>query len=192
MLAEVMDEAQLPPGVFNLVIGKGRIVGEAMASHPDVDLISFTGSTNAGARVGEVAARTINRTSLELGGKSANIVLPDADLEQAARWNIQRCFLNTGQSCHAPSRMLVHESQMAAVLPTSPTRPPDLSSATRAIRPRPWGQRSVRTNSRPSSDISRRVWTRAPGWSAAVRGAPRAWTRASSSSRRSSPMSRPT
>lgn len=117
MLAEVMDEAQLPPGIFNLVIGKGRIVGEAMASHPDVDLISFTGSTGAGARVGEVAARTIKRSSLELGGKSANIVLPDADLEQAARWNIQQCFFNTGQSCHAPSRMLVHESRMEAVLP---------------------------------------------------------------------------
>lgn len=117
LLAEVIDEAQIPPGVFNLVTGKGRVVGEAMAGHPEVDLISFTGSTTAGARVGEVAARTIKRTSLELGGKSANIVLPDADLEQAARWNIQRCFFNTGQSCHAPSRMLVQRSQMKTVLP---------------------------------------------------------------------------
>lgn len=117
LLAEVMDAAGVPPGVFNLVTGKGRIVGEALSAHPDVDLISFTGSTAAGARVGEAAARTIKRTSLELGGKSANVVLPDADLEQAARWNIQRCFFNTGQSCHAPSRMLVHESQMEAVLP---------------------------------------------------------------------------
>lgn len=117
MLAEVIDKAGIPAGVFNLVIGKGRVVGEAMASHPDVDLVSFTGSTGAGAHVGEAAARTIKRASLELGGKSANIVLPDVDLEKAARWNIQRCFFNTGQSCHAPSRMLVHESQMEKVMP---------------------------------------------------------------------------
>ncbi len=116
LLAEVMDEAKVPAGVFNLVIGKGSIVGEAMASHPDVDLISFTGSTGAGARVAETAARTIKRTSLELGGKSANIVLPSADLEKAARWNIQRCFFNTGQSCHAPSRMLVQKDQVEEVL----------------------------------------------------------------------------
>lgn len=117
LLAEVFDEAGVPPGVFNLVPGKGRIVGEAMARHPDVDLVSFTGSTAAGARVGAVAAGTIKRTSLELGGKSANIVLSDANLEQAARWNIRRCFFNTGQSCHAPSRMLVHRDQIEQVLP---------------------------------------------------------------------------
>ncbi|MBB3713076.1 aldehyde dehydrogenase (NAD+) [Limimaricola variabilis] len=117
ILAEVMETARVPPGVFNLVIGPGRVVGEAMASHPEIDLVSFTGSTGAGARVGEVAARTIKRTSLELGGKSANLVLPDADLESAARWNIRRCFFNTGQSCHAPSRMLVHRDQLERVLP---------------------------------------------------------------------------
>jgi len=117
MLAEVMEKAGTPKGVFNLVIGKGRVVGEAMASHPDVDMISFTGSTGAGIKVGEAAARTVKRASLELGGKSANIVLKDADLEKAARWNVQRCFMNAGQSCHAPSRMLVHESQMEDVIP---------------------------------------------------------------------------
>lgn len=117
LLAEVMDAAGTPPGVFNLMLGKGRVVGEAMSTHPGIDLVSFTGSTSAGARVGEAAAGTIKRTSLELGGKSANVVLRDADLEKAARWNIQRCFFNTGQSCHAPSRMLVHESQMDTVLP---------------------------------------------------------------------------
>lgn len=116
-LAEVIDRAGLPAGVFNLVLGRGRVVGEALSSHPEVDLISFTGSTGAGIKVGEAAARSVKRTVLELGGKSANIVLQDADLEAAARWNIGRCFFNTGQSCHAPSRMLVHESQMAAVLP---------------------------------------------------------------------------
>jgi aldehyde dehydrogenase (NAD+) len=117
LLAEVIDKAGLPAGVFNLVLGRGRIVGEALSSHPEVDLISFTGSTGAGIKVGEAAARSVKRTVLELGGKSANIVLQDADLEAAARWNIGRCFFNTGQSCHAPSRMLVHESQVEAVLP---------------------------------------------------------------------------
>lgn len=112
IIAEIFEEAGVPDGVFNLVIGRGSVVGAALASHPDVDMISFTGSTAAGARVGEAAARTIKRVSLELGGKSANIVLKDANLEKAARWNIQRCFFNAGQSCHAPSRMLVHESQM--------------------------------------------------------------------------------
>lgn len=117
MLAEVMHEAGVPAGVFNLIIGRGRVVGEAMAAHPDVDMVSFTGSTGAGIKVGEAAAKTIKRTCLELGGKSANVVLPDADLEAAARWNIQRCFFNTGQSCHAPSRMIVHEDQVETVLP---------------------------------------------------------------------------
>jgi aldehyde dehydrogenase (NAD+) len=117
ILAEIFEKAGVPKGVFNLVIGRGSEVGAAMSSHPDVDMISFTGSTQAGARVGEAAARTVKRVSLELGGKSANIVLMDADLEKAARWNIQRCFFNAGQSCHAPSRMLVHESQVDEVIP---------------------------------------------------------------------------
>ena len=116
-LAEVMDEAGTPPGVFNLVIGRGSVVGDALSSHPDVDMISFTGSTGAGIKVGESAAQTVKRLCLELGGKSANIVLTDANLEKAARWNIQRGFSNTGQSCHAPSRMLVHESQVKEILP---------------------------------------------------------------------------
>ena len=117
MLARVFEKADVPKGVFNLVIGKGRVVGQAMSAHPDVDMISFTGSTMAGIKVGEAAAQSVKRVSLELGGKSANIVLEDADLDQAARWNIQRCFFNTGQSCHAPSRMLVHESQVDRVIP---------------------------------------------------------------------------
>lgn len=115
-LAEVMHEAGVPPGVFNLVIGRGSVVGEALSRHRQVDMISFTGSTSAGIKVGEAAAQTVKRVCLELGGKSANIVLPDANLEQAARWNVQRGFSNSGQSCHAPSRMLVHASQLATVL----------------------------------------------------------------------------
>lgn len=115
ILAEIFAKAGTPDGVFNLVIGRGSVVGAAMSSHPEVDMISFTGSTGAGAKVGEAAAQSIKRVSLELGGKSANIVLQDADLEKAARWNIHRCFFNAGQSCHAPSRMLVHKDRMAEV-----------------------------------------------------------------------------
>ncbi|KQQ85633.1 aldehyde dehydrogenase family protein [Aureimonas sp. Leaf324] len=112
VMAEIFEKAGVPQGVFNLVLGKGREVGAALSIHPEVDMISFTGSTGAGAKVGEAAARTVKRVSLELGGKSANIVLKDADIEKAARWNVQRCFFNAGQSCHAPSRMLVHKDQM--------------------------------------------------------------------------------
>ncbi|WP_370961537.1 aldehyde dehydrogenase family protein [Amycolatopsis sp. cg9] len=117
LMAQVLHEAEVPPGVFNLVNGTGREVGDALSRHRDVDMISFTGSTAAGKLVGAAAAGTVKRVCLELGGKSANIVLPDADLERAARWNIQRCFFNAGQSCHAPSRMLVHESQVEQVVP---------------------------------------------------------------------------
>ncbi|MEV6647726.1 aldehyde dehydrogenase family protein [Amycolatopsis sp. NPDC051371] len=117
LLAQVLHEAEVPPGVFNLVNGRGRDVGDVLSRHSDVGMISFTGSTGAGRQVGAAAAETVKRVCLELGGKSANIVLPDADLEQAARWNIQRCFFNAGQSCHAPSRMLVHESQVEQVVP---------------------------------------------------------------------------
>lgn len=117
LLAEVLEEAGVPNGVFNLVIGRGSVVGAAMAAHPDIDMISFTGSTEAGIRVGEAAARTIKKVALELGGKSANVVLPDANLERAARWNIQRAFFNAGQSCHAPSRLLVHQDQLVDIIP---------------------------------------------------------------------------
>ncbi|MFF4835280.1 aldehyde dehydrogenase family protein [Streptomyces sp. NPDC001315] len=117
LLAQVLHEAEVPPGVFNLVNGTGREVGDRLSHHPDVDMISFTGSTAAGKLVGAAAAGTVKRVCLELGGKSANIVLPDADLEQAARWNIRRAFFNAGQSCHAPNRMLVHESQVEQVVP---------------------------------------------------------------------------
>ncbi len=112
LLTEILEAAGTPKGVVNLVNGDGATVGEALAAHPDVDLISFTGSTGAGARVGAVAAQTIKRVSLELGGKSASIALRDADIAAAARWTIQRCFFNTGQSCHAPSRLLVPRERL--------------------------------------------------------------------------------
>lgn len=107
LLAEMIHEAGLPPGVFNLVTGSGAIVGEAMCKHPEVDLISFTGSTRAGRRIGELAAQSIKRLTLELGGKSANILLDDADFEKAVIGGVKNIFLNSGQTCSALSRMLV-------------------------------------------------------------------------------------
>ena len=111
LMAEVMDDAGVPAGVFNLVHGDGPTVGSALSAHPDIDMVSFTGSTRAGISVSKNAADTVKRVSLELGGKSANIVLPDADLAEAAKGAVSNCFLNTGQSCNAPTRLLVQEDQ---------------------------------------------------------------------------------
>lgn len=111
-LAEVMHAAGVAPGVFNLVNGDGPVVGNAISRHVDIDLVSFTGSTRAGVLVAEAAAATVKRVCQELGGKSANIILPDADLAAAARWNVSRGFSNSGQSCHSPTRILVQEQQL--------------------------------------------------------------------------------
>lgn len=116
ILAEVLHAAGVPNGVFNLVYGDGPTVGNAISAHPDVDMVSFTGSTRAGILVAAAAAPSVKRVAQELGGKSANIILPDADLAAAARWNIARGTFNSGQSCHAPSRILVHESQRDEVV----------------------------------------------------------------------------
>ena len=113
LFAQIIDEAGLPPGVFNLVNGDGPTVGAAISSHPDVDMVSFTGSTRAGVAVANAAAPTVKRVTQELGGKSANIVLGDADLAKAVKEGAQTCFRNTGQSCNAPTRMLVPRSRMA-------------------------------------------------------------------------------
>jgi acyl-CoA reductase-like NAD-dependent aldehyde dehydrogenase len=115
VLADVLDELGLPAGVFNLVSGAGRAVGEALAAHPDVDMISFTGSTVVGRRVSEVASATVKRVALELGGKSPNVLCEDAPLEQAVADGLAKCFLNSGQTCSALTRMLVPRSQLEAV-----------------------------------------------------------------------------
>ena len=107
ILAEAIESAGLPKGVFNLVTGYGPVVGEALARHPEVDMISFTGSTRAGRRVGEVAAQTIKRVALELGGKSASVILDDADFATAIKGTVGNCYLNSGQACIAQTRMLV-------------------------------------------------------------------------------------
>jgi len=104
LLAEIIHDAGLPAGVFNLVNGLGPVVGEVLASHPEVDMVSFTGSTRAGKRVAELAADTVKRVALELGGKSASIILPDADFEAAVKGSISACLLNSGQTCSAHLR----------------------------------------------------------------------------------------
>jgi aldehyde dehydrogenase (NAD+) len=110
-LTEVLHEAGVPKGVFNLVLGDGPIVGNAISKHMDIDMVSFTGSTRAGVLIAEAAAPSVKRVAQELGGKSANVILDDADLRAAAKWNVTRAFSNSGQSCHAPTRILVHASQ---------------------------------------------------------------------------------
>ncbi|MFF4777417.1 aldehyde dehydrogenase family protein [Microtetraspora fusca] len=110
-LADIFHEVGLPPGVFNMVSGRGSVVGEALVTHPDVDMVSFTGSTRAGRRVAALAAETVKRVALELGGKSANLILPDADLAAAVKVGVANAFLNSGQTCSAWTRMLVHWDQ---------------------------------------------------------------------------------
>jgi aldehyde dehydrogenase (NAD+) len=105
----MIDEAKFPSGVFNLLNGDGAITGNALTSHPDINMISFTGSTRAGALISQNAAKDFKRVSLELGGKGANIIFKDADPEAIAR-GVLRCFRNSGQSCNAPTRMLVEKS----------------------------------------------------------------------------------
>ncbi|MDC3036703.1 aldehyde dehydrogenase family protein [Candidatus Pelagibacter sp.] len=109
ILAELIDETKFPPGVFNLVNGDGATTGDSLTSHPDINMISFTGSTRAGALISQNAAKDFKRVSLELGGKGANIIFKDADPEAIERGAL-RCFRNSGQSCNAPTRMLVEKS----------------------------------------------------------------------------------
>jgi aldehyde dehydrogenase (NAD+) len=132
LFAEVCHAAGVPPGVFNLVNGTGAEVGTRITSHPEVDMVSFTGSTRAGTAVAAAAAPTVKRVAQELGGKSANIILPTADLKAAVTGGVEGCFANTGQSCDAPTRMFVprasHDAALAfaktaaeAVVPGDPT-----------------------------------------------------------------------
>jgi aldehyde dehydrogenase (NAD+) len=115
ILAEIIDEVGLPAGVFNLVTGTGPVVGEAIAAHPDVDMVSFTGSTRAGKRVSELASQRVARVALELGGKSPNVILDDADFEKAVTDGVGKAFLNSGQTCSALTRMIVPRSRLAEV-----------------------------------------------------------------------------
>jgi len=126
IFAEILDEAGVPAGVFNLVNGDGPVVGSALSGHPDITMVSFTGSTRAGILVAQNAAPGVKRVAQELGGKSANILLDDADFEKAVTSGTDVCFNNTGQSCNAPTRMLVPKDRMervpmcALTIPASP------------------------------------------------------------------------
>jgi acyl-CoA reductase-like NAD-dependent aldehyde dehydrogenase len=116
ILAEVIHEVGFPAGVFNLVTGTGPVVGERLAEHPDVNMVSFTGSTAAGKRVAKVAADTVKRVTLELGGKSANILLDDADFEKVVGKGLFACYMNSGQTCTAHTRMLVPRDKQDEVI----------------------------------------------------------------------------
>jgi aldehyde dehydrogenase (NAD+) len=115
LFADVMHDAGIPPGVFNLVSGNGPEVGAALSAHPDVDMISITGSTRAGVLVAQAAAPTVKRVAQELGGKSANLILPDADLVRAVPGGVAAAFRNVGQSCSAPTRMIVPRVRLQEV-----------------------------------------------------------------------------
>ena len=126
IFAEIMHAAGCPKGVFNLVNGTGPDVGQVLAAHPGIDMMSFTGSTRAGILVAKTAADTVKRVAQELGGKSANIILPDADFATAVRKGVEACFSNSGQSCDAPTRMLVpadrHDEALAIAKETAQTQ----------------------------------------------------------------------
>ena len=112
ILAEIIEAAGVPPGVFNMVYGEGRVLGDILAAHPRVDMVSFTGSTTAGVQVARIAAETVKRVSLELGGKSPNVILDDAPFEEAVSHGVRRLMGNSGQSCNAPARMLVPRDRL--------------------------------------------------------------------------------
>ena len=115
LFADIVDDVGLPAGVFNLVSGIGPVVGEAIVAHPKTDMVSFTGSTRAGKRVMELASQMVKRVSLELGGKSANIILEDADLAKAVGDGVFKCYLNSGQTCSALTRMVVPRARLSEV-----------------------------------------------------------------------------
>ena len=116
ILADIIHDCGLPAGVFNLVSGHGREIGEVISSHPDVDMVSFTGSTAAGVSVSKAASTTVKRVTLELGGKSANIILDDADLAKAAKMAVYSCFNNSGQECSSLSRLLIPSSHREEII----------------------------------------------------------------------------
>jgi acyl-CoA reductase-like NAD-dependent aldehyde dehydrogenase len=189
VLAEIVESVGLPAGVFNLVTGVGPVVGEAIAVHPDVDMVSFTGSTLAGKRVMELASQSVKRVSLELGGKSPLIVMPDADPAAAAARSVQAAYLNSGQTCSALTRMVAPRAKLAEIEAA-------VIATVDAIKTGdPFGEgvflgplisERQGTGCRATSSSAPR---RARASSSAARASPTAWRPATSSSRRSSPTS---
>ncbi len=192
LFAEVLDEAGVPPGVFNLVNGDGPGVGAAIAAHPGIDMVSFTGSTRAGILVAKMAAETVKRVAQELGGKSANILLDDVNLDDAVARGVAACFTNSGQSCSIPTRMLVPRHLMSdatqiakRTAETFGVGPTD-SDATQLgpLVNRNQFDRVQALIQRGIDEGARLVTGRVPGGR-------EDWRKASSSSRPFSPMSRP-
>lgn len=166
IFAEILHAAGVPPGVFNLVQGDGATVGAALASHPDVDMVSFTGSTRAGVAVAKVAADTVKRVHQELGGKGPFVILDDADLTGAVTHAMRTLLMNSGQSCNAPTRLLVPRGRLAeavAVAKASPTEP--WSAILRAMSISARSRR--RRSGRGCRDGSREGSTTGPRWSRA-------------------------
>ena len=178
ILAEVIEAAGLPKGVFNLVTGYGPQVGEALVKHPDVDMISFTGSTRAGKRISELAAQGVKRVALELGGKSASVILDDADLPTAVKSTVNGCYLNSGQTCTALTRMLVpagkyeEAAKLAAEVAKGFTVGDPLAETTRLGRSR------RRRSSSACAATLRKAWPRARSWWRVAPSPPRARPRA--------------
>lgn len=191
VLAEVIEEAGLPPGVFNLVTGYGPVVGEVLASDPEVDMVSFTGSTRAGKRVAELASQSVKRVALELGGKSASVILDDADLASAVKGTLSACFLNSGQTCSAHTRMLVPRAKYEEVKALPRSLPLPTCRAIRRRNRRAWGRSSLPCSATACWATSARGWRRARN---SLPGAPtrrKACPPVTLSSRRSWVTSRP-
>ena len=157
VLGDIAAEVGLPAGVFNLVSGTGPVVGEAIAAHPDVDMVSFTGSTRAGKRVGELCMQRVAKVALELGGKSANIILADADLAKAVKDGVGKAFLNSGQTCSALTRMVVPRSRLAEVEQLAAAgrgRHDSRRSLRQGVQARPaWSRRPSGTGCRATSNV---------------------------------------
>ncbi len=177
ILAEVIADAGLPAGVFNLVTGTGAEVGEAISAHPGVDMVSFTGSTRAGKAVAAAAAGTLKRVALELGGKSANVLLDDLDdagFERAVRDGVGKCYLNSGQTCTALTRMLVPDGPHGRRRAHRRRRGRGQVPAQRPVRRRHDARPAVERRAGPAGDrvTSRRASTRAPSSSPAAPSKP--------------------
>ena len=188
---EALQDAGLPPGVVNLVSGPGSVIGERMAQHPDVDLVSFTGSTGVGSRVGELAGKTVKKVALELGGKSANVILDGADLAAAVKVGVGNAFLNGGQTCMAWTRMLVPDRATTRHWIWWRPRCRNTPSGTHGIRTPGSGRRRRHRNSGPSSDSSSVPSVTAPDfWSAVPKGPRRRLLRPADGVRRCRPRLR--
>ena len=175
---EILHAAGVPAGVFNLVNGTGAEVGAAISSHPGIDMVSFTGSTRAGIEVAKAAGPTVKRVAQELGGKSPNIILEDADMATAVGGGVKHVMQNSGQSCNAPTRMLVPAAKMdeAIVIAREAAESTTVGDPNGNAQLGPGGQQDA-VGEDPAAD-HRRHQGRRHIWSPAARAVPRGWTRA--------------